>query len=184
MYPLHWYKISSIPSGNFQYSSTVRGLNLNAATDATATIPQLLISGGTASWMRFGDTGGGAPTLASRSLGTRIVLRSAVGANTFDWAIGYTTGPGPLWFTSPFTIQFYTNNSDTVRATINSTGLTLGTGSTLTIGANQVVGARASGWATPTGTLQRTALTDSSSTTDVLRTLQALVTDLRTHGLI
>lgn len=175
---------SPIPSGNFQYSSTVRGLNLNAATDATATIPQLLISGGTASWMRFGDTGGGPPTLASRSLGTRIVLRSAVGSNTFDWAIGYTTGPGPLWFTSPVSIQFYTNNSDTVRATINSTGLTLGTGSVLTIGANQVVGAKATGWATPTGTLQRTALTDASTATDVLRTLQALVTDLRTHGLI
>jgi hypothetical protein len=170
-----------VSAGNFQYTSTVRGLNLNAATDATVTIPQLLISGGTASWMSFGTVGGGPPTLTNRSVGTRIVLRPFVSASTLDWALGWTSGPGALWLTSPAGIDFYTNSSTTVRATINTTGLTLGTGSVLTIGANQVVGARITGYGTPTGgnkTLSFAAITQAE------QVLAQLVADLKTHGLI
>lgn len=175
---------SPISAGRFQYDASVRGLNLNAATDATATIPQLLISGGTASWMSFGTVGGGIPTLTNRSVGTRIVLRPFVGDTTLDWAIGWTAGPGALWFTSPAGIQFYTNSSVTARATIDLSGLTLVAASAYRIGTSQVVGARITGWGAPTATQLRSALTNSSTATDVLQTLAALIVDLRTHGLI
>jgi len=173
-----------ISSGRFQYDLNVRGLNLNASTDATASIPQLLISGAIASWMSFGTVGGGNPTLTDRSVGTRIVLRPFVGASTLDWAIGFTPGPGALWFTSPAGIQFYTNSSITARATIDSSGLTLVAASAYRIGTSQVVGARINGWGAPTATQLRSALTNSSTATDVLQTLSALIVDLRTHGLI
>jgi hypothetical protein len=173
--------VTPLPSGQFEYTSTVRGLNLNAATDATATIPQLLISGATASWMSFGTVGGGDPTLTNRSIGTRIVLRPFVSASALDWAIGWTPGPGALWLTSPASIQFYTNSSITARATIDTNGLNLVTGSGYRINAQQVVGARITGYGTPTGGNRTLSFAAVSQAEQVLA---QLVADLKTHGLI
>lgn len=48
---------------------------------------------------------------------------------------------------------------------------------------NQLLKERITGWGTPTGTLLRTALSNSSTATDVLQALMAVITDLKTHGL-
>lgn len=184
---------STVSSGQFEYNSTavtgVRGLRLNAAISDMSVAQLVIGSTNNGGFISFGSGALSLPAFvganfSTRSSGTKIVLYDGVAnSSNLDYALGVFTGS--LWITSGGgSINFYTNNSTTVRATISSTGLTLSTGSVLTIGANQVVGARATGWATPTGTLQRTALTDASTATDVLRTLQALVTDLRTHGLI
>jgi hypothetical protein len=81
---------------------------------------------------------------------------------------------------------------------------TLGAASatTVSVGGNQVVGARVTGWGVPSGTLDRTALAayagqtvsagyvqaEAQATDDAVKKvsqeLAALITDLRTHGLI
>lgn len=49
----------------------------------------------------------------------------------------------------------------------------------------QVLGARVTGWTTPTGTPTRTGFATSTATaTDVAEALCALITDLKTHGMI
>jgi hypothetical protein len=52
------------------------------------------------------------------------------------------------------------------------------------VNGTKVVGQRGPTYGAPTATLLRNALTNASTTTDVLQTLAALITDLRTHGLI
>jgi hypothetical protein len=129
----------------------------------------------------------------ARSTGTKVVLWANTTANDCDISLGANTNT--LWFTAGNVTSggtFTFNNPAatgggvlTTLATISRTGLNLGLStSVFQINGTQVLGARITNWGAPTGTLQRTALSDSSTTTDVLRTLQALVTDLRTHGLI
>jgi hypothetical protein len=175
-----------ISSGQFEYTSTVRGLNLGAATDANRTIPQLLInpSGTGAQMISFGQGGFGAPTnTLPRSSGTKIILWETISLGNLDYAIGVTSTPSnSLWITGGSgSVTFFTNNSLTVRATINSSGLTLGTGSALIIGANQVVGARVGGYGTPTGGNRTHSFAAVSQAEQVLA---QLIADLKTHGLI
>lgn len=105
-----------ISAGQFQYNSTARGLNLTAATDTNRTIPQLLISGaGSTSFMSFDSSVNGNPIFATaggiqRSAGTRIIIYPYQGTTTLDWAIGWTGGPGNMWFTSPAGFAFYANS--------------------------------------------------------------------------
>jgi hypothetical protein len=181
-----------ISAGNFQYTSTVRGLNLSAATDANATIPQLLISGATASWMSFGTVGGGNPTLTNRSVGTRIVLRPFVSASTLDWALGWTSGPGALWLTSPAGIDFYTNSSTTVRATIDSSGLTLAANCSVlmaTTGTGGMIGTTTSqlvGFHGTAGTIQRASAAQAAvaTTAATLTTPYGYTTAAQADGII
>jgi hypothetical protein len=181
-----------LPSGNFQYTSSVRGLNLNAATDANATIPQLLISGATASWMSFGTVGGGNPTLTNRSVGTRIVLRPFVSASTLDWALGWTSGPGALWLTSPAGIDFYTNSSTTVRATIDTSGLTLAANCSVlmaTTGTGGMIGTTTSqlvGFHGTAGTIQRASAAQAAvaTTAATLVTPYGYTTAAQADGII
>jgi hypothetical protein len=177
---------STADSGRFRYASTVRGLNLNAT--GTATIPQLLIDGSSFNWINFAQGSVALPTLlsASRSAGTKIVLYS--GASGLDNALGVdgVSAGGNLWITSPNAIKFFTNDSTTVRATINTTGLTLGTGSVLTIGANQVVGARDTGYTAFTGTTNKVTAYATGTVTliQLAERVAALQASLTTHGLI
>jgi hypothetical protein len=138
---VNFYANNTISSGQFEYSSAVRGLTLNAATDATATMPQLLITGSTtnALWMSFGGTFANQaalspPTLTtSRSIGTRIVLLNNFQASaSFDSAIGRESGY--MWFCEPGGIRWYTNNSTTNRMQLDSSGLAFADALNLVVG--------------------------------------------------
>jgi len=115
---------STAIAGAFRYLSTVRGLNLTAT--GAATIPQMLINGSTYQWISFGAGALGNPALTSgtRSAGTKIVLYSHTTLDNGFGVDGLSTG-GNLWITTPNAIKFYTNGSTTVRATIDSSALTL-----------------------------------------------------------
>jgi hypothetical protein len=163
----------TVSSGQFEYSANVRGLNLNSATDASITIPQLLISGGTAQWMSFGANGVGAPTLINspnRSNGTKIVLWQSTGAN-LDNALGTTTSGASFWLSSLGSITFYTNNSTTARATIDTSGLTLAANCSVvmaTTGTGGMIGTTTSqlvGFHGTAGTIQRASAAQAAVAT-------------------
>ncbi len=79
-------------------------------------------------------------------------------------------------------LEFYT--SGTLRITVKSGGDVDFSGN-IQRGGVQVVGARQTGWGTPTGTLTRTTFATGSVTLPQLaERVAALITDLRTHGLI
>lgn len=175
--------VTPISSGRFEYSSTVRGLNLTAATDATNSIPQLVISGTAAgTWLSFSNVNtAAAPTLlaSSRSIGTKIVLYpTSIGSSVLDYAIGVSDlgSAFGVWLTSPTKISFFTNNSATVRAQIDSSGLTLaancsivmattGTGGMIGTSTTQLVGFHGTA-----GTVQRAAAAQAAVATTAATT--------------
>ena len=224
-------------------------VTINPTTGSLANA-QLTITGSTIQWISLGGGTQALPSPTSRSGGTKIVLWDVkvVDPNLFDYALG--VAPGLIaWISSPGSVQFFTNNGSTVRATIdgdaNNSNLTLtsatnvsliaatattanvfntvattvnvaGAATTLTIGATtgtmtlrnptinlsnasgiiqingiQVVRARITGWGATTGTISRAAFTATASATyvqaeltDTIQALKAVITDLRTHGLI
>ena len=125
---VNFYAGNIISSGQFEYSASIRGLNLNAATDATNAASQLAITGSSlGAWISFPtNTLSGVPTLlsTSRSIGTKISLFPvAIGTAGLDYGIGVQSNG--IWFSCPTGVFFYTNNSTTARLTIDSSGLTL-----------------------------------------------------------
>jgi hypothetical protein len=92
------------------------------------------------------NSGLGAPNVASRSNGTKIVLRPEIGSNTVDYAIGVETNN--LWFSSNSGIKWYkgtnvsmdltSNGSLNITTTTNATGL--GTGGSLILGGGCSIG--------------------------------------------
>lgn len=125
---VNFYAGNIISSGQFEYSASIRGLNLNAATDANNAASQLAITGSSlGAWISFPtNTLSGPPTLlsTSRSIGTKISLFPvAIGNAGLDYGIGVQSNG--IWFSCPTGVFFYTNNSTTARLTIDSSGLTL-----------------------------------------------------------
>lgn len=181
---------SVLSAGEFEYSNTVRGIRLNAASNTNIDMGQLLINGGVCNFMEFSTGVTGTPAYAvtggvQRSAGTRILFFRQPSTNTLDVAIGFASGP-VLWFASP-TIAFYTNNSTTVRASFDATGLLLATGSNVRIGSNQVVGARRTGWTAQTATASRADLGTNPTVGQLASFCRALYDDLASavgHGLI
>jgi hypothetical protein len=174
--------------GAFEYVATTAGTTGLTLTTAYNVAPALR----TLSWLHVaGATTGAVPTLTSaRSVGTKIVLRDAFLASTYlDAAIGTVdeqvgSSFATLWFTAPRDITFYTNSGTTERFRINSTGLSYN--------ATKILGSRITGWGTPGGTLTRaTIAADAALATPtqaefnaLAQNVRALITDLRTHGLI
>jgi hypothetical protein len=71
--------------------------------------------------------------------------------------------------------------------TISGSGLSVSgsvSGSGFSVGGQQVVGARAAGWATQTGAQTRADMGGAPTLATVASTLDALIMDLRAHGLI
>ena len=147
-----------------------------------------------AGWIKFinwnDNSGNGAPSLTARSAGTRIVLvASANGSTVSDTAIGNVQEGGggtnytSMWFMAAREIFFHTNSSATEIFRINSTGLSYkGT---------QVVSSRITAWGTPGGTLTRATIAPDVAATPtaaqfnaLAQNVRALITDLRSHGLI
>jgi hypothetical protein len=174
--------------GAFEYVLSTAGTTGLTLTTAYGVAPALRTLG----WLHVaGATTGAVPTLTTaRSVGTKIILRDSFLASTnLDAAIGTVdeqvgSSFATLWFTAPRDITFYTNSGTTERFRINSTGLSYNT--------TKILGSRITGWGTPGGTLTRaTIAADSALATPtqaefnaLAQNVRALITDLRTHGLI
>jgi adhesin HecA-like repeat protein len=69
--------------------------------------------------------------------------------------------------------------------TVSAGGVIItGAGNTVAIGGNNVLGSRKPGWATQTGSQTRADMGASPSAATVASTLDALIMDLRSHGMI
>jgi len=88
---------------------SVSGASLNISGDT-------LLSG--SNKIFFSQTGLGAPSSGSRSIGTKIVLRPEIGINTVDYAIGVETNN--LWMSSNSGFKWYTLTNNTLN--LNSSG--------------------------------------------------------------
>lgn len=95
-------------------------LTLNGA--GSTTVGQLTFSGSTQDWIDFGTNGVGAPTLTTRSAGTKIVYRKNLNSIQVDYAMGIESNT--LWFsvptTSPHRFKWY--GSTTLAATLTGLG--------------------------------------------------------------
>ena len=176
-------------------STGANGLLLNST--GSLTNAHLAINGGLSqiSWMQFGlSTGSAIPATTTRSVGTKIVLNPTLGPSDADVAIGIASNE--MWFsmqqnTTTFSVGFYGGGTKVMN--IGGTGvlnLNQSTGR-FQIQGTQVVGPRITGWGAPTGTISRAAFTTTASATYVqaeltatIEALKAVITDLRTHGLI
>jgi hypothetical protein len=123
--------------------------------------------------------------LAANTAAARIVENA--GNLSFQAASGLTVG-SPVVFTTAVTIQLSTGfagfgGNTSAAYPVDATGSINASGAYL-VGGTQVVGSRRTGWTIPTATLSRSGLTNSSTATQVLETLAALVTDLMTTGII
>jgi hypothetical protein len=125
---------SPIAAAQFEYSNTVRGLNLTADSTTNNSIPALFFSGSpNAQYMQFGSVSANpAFTVGSvvRSLGTKIVLFANNTFSSLDYAIG--VGSAQTWISSGGTINFYPN-STTAALAISGTALTIATGVNLVL---------------------------------------------------
>jgi hypothetical protein len=143
--------------------------------------------GTSANLINYGDGGVAAPNSSTtRSAGYKLIVKTNFGNGLSDYGIGYNTDE--LWFAGGSTggtgqVAFYLGFT-TPRVTIANGFLNLVSGFAYRINGVQVVGSRIGGWSAPTATQLRAALTNTSTATDVLQTLAALIVDLRTHGLI
>jgi len=95
-------------------------------------------------------------------------------------------GHGLQW--APFAGQLQFISSGKTVATLDTAGdLSLSgkiNATSLTVNNTQVVGARQTGWNTPLGSLSRSLLSSNANTTQIIETINALITDLFTHGLL
>jgi hypothetical protein len=81
--------------------------------------------------MSWGTQSGNAPTTTSRSVGTRLVLHSAVSGTAVDYAIGTWDGGGIQWYSVPQATSSYLHNfygGPTLLAQIRGDGRLFTTG--------------------------------------------------------
>jgi hypothetical protein len=176
-------------------TTSVAAFNYNAAL--TGTTGLILSSTYSSSFPALRSTGmlwasgnnvGAVPSLTTRSVGTKFILRdnwltgnmiyldAAIG--TFDEQSGASFAT--LWFTAPRDITFYTRSSTTEKLRIGDTNITLGDG--INFAFNTTTGTKIG-----TSTTQKIAFFNS---TPVVKqsvasdTLANLYTALRTYGLI
>jgi hypothetical protein len=67
---------------------------------------------------------------------------------------------------------------------VTAGGVVLAAGNTISIAGNNVLGARAPGWAAQTGAQTRADMGGAPTLATVASTLDALIMDLRGHGMI
>jgi hypothetical protein len=79
--------------------TTSSRLTLNGANDTTDGGGQIYLNGATGNRIDFNNNGVAAPTITTRSAGTKIVLYPNVGGSTVDYALGIDNGT--LWYTIP-----------------------------------------------------------------------------------
>jgi len=183
---------TSIYGGTSELAS-FRNSGIYAELAGSSTQGQVTIGTNTASTYAYLDFGGGTNVrgvpAATRSVGTRINMFAGSGG-TDDHSIGVAANETWIKTNNAVggTISFYGGITKLVDITATAgsapvINLNAATGEYRVNGV-KVVQQRGPTYGAPTATLLRNALTNSSTTTDVLQTLAALITDLRTHGLI
>lgn len=175
--------------------------NASTATSAAALTTPRAING-----VAFDGT---APITITAAAGTLTGAALAAGVTgsslTSVGILGALSIAGALTFTAaaskiiPGATSFsHRNNADsadnlfisdagdvTARANLIATGnLTLNGNRVISINGNNVVGSRVAGWATQTGASTRADMGGAPSAATVASTLNALVNDMRSHGLI
>lgn len=111
---------STVVTTSDQIISTRTG----SATDANG---QIFLNGGTSNRIDWAATGVGAPTVATRSSGTKLVLYPAVAAASVDFGMGIDTNV--LWSSvadTGDTFKWYANTTELFAA--NTLGITVGSG--------------------------------------------------------
>jgi hypothetical protein len=107
-------------SGEFTAGAiTATGLTLNGGGSTTSA--QLTFSGATNNWITFGTNGAAAPAFTTRSVGTKVVYYTNLGASNADYAAGIESST--LWHSVPTTSeQFRWYGGTTVAATLSGAG--------------------------------------------------------------
>jgi hypothetical protein len=92
------------------------------ANDTATGGGQLYLNGATGNRIDFNANGAGAPTVTTRSVGTKLVLNPSVSASAVDTAIGFSSDSGvpSLWFSIPSsstsgTFRWYTGATERIR---------------------------------------------------------------------
>ena len=92
------------------------------ANDTATGGGQLYLNGATGNRIDFNANGAGAPTVTTRSVGTKLVLNPSVSASAVDTAIGFSSDIGvpSLWFSIPSSstsgaFRWYTGATERIR---------------------------------------------------------------------
>jgi hypothetical protein len=108
-------------TGNASFSGTLASTTLTLNGNGSTTAAQLTINGATNNWINFGTNGVAAPAFTTRSLGTKVVYYTGLGASSADYAAGIEGST--LWHSVPTTSQqFNWYGGTTVAATLTGVG--------------------------------------------------------------
>lgn len=130
-------------TGNATFSGTLASTTLTLSGSGSTTDAQLVINGATNNWINFGTNGVATPAFTTRSLGTKIVLYSQIGAAAVDYALGIESGG--LWYSVPTTTNFHKwYGGTTLSATLSGAGNFSATG---TVTGTQLISSIATGTA-------------------------------------
>jgi hypothetical protein len=121
------YVVQRGASGEFT-SGAITATTLTLNGGGSTSTGQLEFTGGTNRWINFGTTGVAAPSLSTRSLGTKLVLYSSVSASSVDYALGINGST--LWYSVPgssgYTHHWYAGTTSAMTLT-NAGTLTVST---------------------------------------------------------
>jgi len=106
-------------------TATLGVVNASGLLTLSGAAPQITLNNGTSNWILWPAAGTGAPSTASRSLGSRLVLYPDFSAGVrADFAIGIESNA--MWLGVPITTAtFRRYGGTTLWETLDSTGLTL-----------------------------------------------------------
>ena len=116
--------------------ASVTGRGTTTATNVTLNGGVTSFNNATSNILDFGGNGNATPTFTTRSAGTKIVLRSTIGASTVDYAIGADSNTGAVWFSTPTNGAgnvFNWYGGTTLVATLTGLGNLTLNGTTLTL---------------------------------------------------
>jgi hypothetical protein len=95
------YNYYLLANSQTTFTNTVTFSNtatMNAVTFNGVTGPQINIAGSTSSFLYFHTNGTGAPTVTTRSVGTKVILYPAISATSVDYGMGIDTAANTLWY--------------------------------------------------------------------------------------
>lgn len=147
------------------------------------TVPDISLNDPTSPLISFAANGVGAPTVTTRSVGTKVVIYPALSGTTTDYAMGYTSSI--YWFSVPSASYFFQWYAGTTSiATMTGAGV-LNVNNSYQVAGHQVVGAQITGYGTPTGNSKLASFPAATATlAQTAAQLAQLIIDLKTHGLL
>jgi hypothetical protein len=146
------------------------GINTwTSAQTVSSAAPQLSLTNATSNWIQYTGSGVAAPTLTTRSAGTKIVLFPGVSATQVDYAIGIENNT--IWSSVPTTSLFFKwYGGTTTAATLSGAGALTLTGA---LTASNYSGTH-SGTSSGTNTGDQTTITGNAGTATKLATARTI----------